>query len=326
MQERFKIRLNEEHVLELDSTTYQKFSRHLVFRIKRCSFKDNSHVNAFVQSLLERILEQDRSFFVKKGNSKQLLGNSSSATGIESHQDERLDPGYSPDMSLFIDNSVYTRNRAFRLYLSRKLGKTSVLLPTTRRGPFPIISLQGKQQEVDKELFFALLITNVDETPARLLMAYDEADPQQCRRFRGRIMQLQHRNPQAGIEQRSHSVPSHHYEPSPCPLLDEFIEKFCSQYRKEGPPVRTFIRSWAQVSPTQLIYNIQGHRFCGNVNREHRSNGVYYVVDVLSGSWYQRCYDRECSNYRSPSLPIPLAALQGQAREDESAERVGMRS
>ena len=33
---------------------------------------------------------------------------------------------------LFVDNAVYSRNRCFRLALSSKAGKTSVLLPTGR--------------------------------------------------------------------------------------------------------------------------------------------------------------------------------------------------
>lgn len=35
-------------------------------------------------------------------------------------------------MQLFVDNAVYTRNRCFRLALSSKAGKTSVLRPTGR--------------------------------------------------------------------------------------------------------------------------------------------------------------------------------------------------
>jgi hypothetical protein len=33
---------------------------------------------------------------------------------------------------LFVDTAVYTRNRCFRLHLSSKAGKSSILLPTER--------------------------------------------------------------------------------------------------------------------------------------------------------------------------------------------------
>lgn len=43
----------------------------------------------------------------------------------------KKDPG-SAQTQLFVDTAVYSRNRCFRLALSSKAGKTSVLLPTGR--------------------------------------------------------------------------------------------------------------------------------------------------------------------------------------------------
>lgn len=39
--------------------------------------------------------------------------------------------------------------------------------------------------------------------------------------------------------------------------------------------------------------------------RPHKSNGIYYVVDLRGGSWCQKCYDPECRHYRSPLAPLP---------------------
>jgi hypothetical protein len=55
-----------------------------------------------------------------------------------------------------------------------------------------------------------------------------------------------------------------------------------------------------------LLLNLRGNRFCGNVGREHRSNGVYCIVDLAGGTWHQRCYDPECRGYRSECMPLPL--------------------
>ena len=170
----------------------------------------------------------------------------------------------------------------------------------------------GSEAQSDKDLFFALLISNVDPEPARILTAYDEADPQQCGRFRVRW-----KDPQAASEHRSRPSASlsHHYGPSPHPLLDEFIQKVCIQHlidtsshlltESSGIKNSKLIRSWAKVSPTVIVYNIQGHRFCHNVGREHKSNGIFYQVDFKEGSWHQRCYDPLCAQFRSPSLPLP---------------------
>jgi len=41
--------------------------------------------------------------------------------------------------SVIVDTGVYTRNRAFRLYLSSKAGKSSILTPT---GSSPLLVVQ----------------------------------------------------------------------------------------------------------------------------------------------------------------------------------------
>lgn len=43
--------------------------------------------------------------------------------------------------------------------------------------------------------------------------------------------------------------------------------------------------------------------------RPHKSNGIYYVVDLRGGSWCQKCYDPDCRHYRSPLAPLPLHLL-----------------
>lgn len=68
------------------------------------------------------------------------------------------------------------------------------------------------------------------------------------------------------------------------------------------------IRSWAWLDPPAgrlLLLNIRGSRYCGNVGREHRSNGVFYVVDLEAGLWCQRCYDPDCRHWRSPFNALP---------------------
>lgn len=44
----------------------------------------------------------------------------------------------------FIDSSVYTKNRAFRLMLSSKAGKETVLQPTGQLGLEPSLSLRDR--------------------------------------------------------------------------------------------------------------------------------------------------------------------------------------
>ena len=53
-----------------------------------------------------------------------------------------------------------------------------------------------------------------------------------------------------------------------------------------------------------VIYDIVGNRFCRNINRQHLSNNVYYVFDIYNKSFIQRCYDPDCSDYKSCEIKI----------------------
>lgn len=47
------------------------------------------------------------------------------------------------------------------------------------------------------------------------------------------------------------------------------------------------------------------HRWCRNIGRQHKSNGVYIVVDLSAGLWWQKCFDPDCRAYRSETMPLP---------------------
>ena len=53
MQDLFNIALDMDDVVELDSSTDSKFSRHLIVPLRNAAFANNSHVGAFVGGLLE---------------------------------------------------------------------------------------------------------------------------------------------------------------------------------------------------------------------------------------------------------------------------------
>jgi len=66
------------------------------------------------------------------------------------------------------------------------------------------------------------------------------------------------------------------------------------------------IRRWIYYEESQMIiYDIGDNRWCGNIQREHKSNHIYYVADLKFSYIYQKCHDFECTHYRSPETPIP---------------------
>ena len=91
------------HIVDLDSTTALKFSRHLIVRVKGAAFSDNSHVGSFVRSMLASLSQRraDEPLINALYVAPKVSEGSRAPTAAEHVS--------------FIDASVYTRNRCFRL-------------------------------------------------------------------------------------------------------------------------------------------------------------------------------------------------------------------
>ena len=167
IKDRYGIKVDRNNILEMDSSTRQKFSRHLVFHLKfshnktspnstgydlmtadstgEYLFRDNEHVGAFVKSVVKEILMESETTFVKSEDDDEVSGYDQSQKNAENEasphplwlrkngppvtslgsietQDASLQ---SEDIrySFLADLAVYTRNRAFRLYGSRKFSR-----------------------------------------------------------------------------------------------------------------------------------------------------------------------------------------------------------
>ncbi|XP_010671594.2 uncharacterized protein LOC104888354 [Beta vulgaris subsp. vulgaris] len=278
--EKYQIQGEEDWVVELDSSTEAKFSRHLVLRIPKAAFKDNIHAGAFVSEICSRIhsaREKDARF------EQIFISKDSSSAG--------------PSLQLFVDNAVYSRNRCFRLALSSKAGKTSVLRPT---GRFKCRDM------CEEDVFMASLICNIDDDCEKLLVCKMELDciktlqfdtevNYSCRRPANILQELTLHTRGSDISQ------TYLTGASPFPALDAFIESVASFGSVTGK-----IRSWYWFSEYGLlVYSMSKSRYCGRIGREHKSNHVMYVVDLQWALYYQKCYDPDCRGYRSPSRPIP---------------------
>ncbi|PRW44998.1 DNA-directed primase polymerase isoform X1 isoform B [Chlorella sorokiniana] len=282
---RFSLDMQDDWVLELDSSTPTKFSRHLIVRILGAAFASNAHVGTLVLQLCAAARERR-------------------------DQDERcarLIVRKGEEEALFVDPAVYSRNRAFRLYLSSKSGKQTILRNTGRFGGAGL---------TQRETFFATLITDVP-AGARLLRCFegetsDEAAVAAGRRaLSSRAGSLSSGGggssigsaPRAGSGLRA-GMPgaigaSVSYGPCPYPELEQFVCSVCCEGGVQGR-----VRSWVQLEDV-MLFSMRDNRWCGNVGRQHKSNGIYIVVDLREGSWHQKCYDPECRHYRSPLTPLP---------------------
>ncbi|XP_042481034.1 DNA-directed primase/polymerase protein [Macadamia integrifolia] len=276
--EKYSIRGDREWMVELDSSTGEKFSRHLILRIPKTAFKDNSHAGAFVAEICSRISrarESDKRF-------DELFVSKDSGTA---------------DVQLFVDSAVYSRNRCFRLALSSKAGKNSVLLPT---GRFKCKNMS------EEEFFMESLICKMDVDCKRFLICKLDLECAKTLRFETELDANFGQNSVASEELTfrgcTSDVPrAYLLGKSPFPTLDLFVESIASIGNVSGR-----IRSWYWFSEYGLmVYNMLRNRYCERIGRQHKSNHVMYIVDLRRAVYYQKCFDPDCKGYRSPLRPIP---------------------
>ncbi|WOL06285.1 DNA-directed primase/polymerase protein isoform X2 [Canna indica] len=293
--EKYSIEGNEGWIIELDSSTTEKFSRHVIIRIPNIAFKDNSHVGAFVFEVCSRISSQ-------RGSNSQLgkLYIAKDST--------------SPDLQLFLDSAVYTRNRCFRLAFSSKAGKNSFLLPT---GRFKCKNMN------EQEVFMESLICRMESDCNKLLICHMDTDCMRTLCFDSEVHQQNPDVPQyAALNAYRSDFPSTYTSgKSPFPALDAFVEYIASSGCVLGK-----IQSWCWFSAHGLIvYTMSRNRYCERIDREHKSNHVMYVADLHRATYYQKCHDPDCRGYRSPLRPLPNDVIPDSTSLTNSTQMVNCR-
>jgi len=265
----------------LDSSTASKFSRHVVIQWGGVAFADNAHVGALVDEALA-LARADRE-----------AGRPGPGP---------LEPGclFWDTTGCFVDTSVYSRNRCFRLFLSSKAGKG---VPLTR---VPCPGERGHEMG-EQEVFEASLACHVS-ADARLLKC---GAGRPVAGARGRV-----------VMSSSASTPSRRAAATAPPEGLSGVEAFVRRIadtRACKPPGTTGVRAWTLFPDIAAVtFYLTGTRFCHRVDREHRSNGVYYTVDLASGAADQRCFDPDCRGYLH-YIPVPLDVLSEADRDEYAA-------
>ncbi|NXP53699.1 PRIPO protein, partial [Heliornis fulica] len=298
LKELYDVNCSAKDVLNLDSSTDEKFSRHLIFLLQKAVFKDNIHVGNFVRTILQpaiRLVESEAAV-IAEGGVGHVFQHSAGGVGSDgslphltaardasqgspalahtetSHQGENLEfsflivNGKEGDKQLFVDLGVYTRNRNFRMYKSSKAGKTVILKIAEDNKFVPDCEANISLEEA---YFLSSLICNVRYFVCGL---YITCSMEGC-------------------------------QDSPYPEIDHFVR---SLINKDG--VQGRIRQWNYFFLEELlVYDISGYRWCENIGRAHRSNNIMLLVDLKKEVWYQKCHDPVCRgrNFRSQSFPLP---------------------
>lgn len=92
--------------------------------------------------------------------------------------------------------------------------------------------------------------------------------------------------------------------PSP-PPVPSFVEEVARR-RSNGLPAQVRTVAYCGDDGTVAYSMIgPGSHMCLRVDRCHRSNHVFFVVDFGTGKFCQKCHDPECWGFRSPWNPLP---------------------
>ena len=190
----------------------------------------------------------------------------------------------------FVDVGVYTRNRNFRLWLSSKLHK-NVPLVTSRRNRYKNPTQEG--------MWLTSLVCHVPASAQGTLLRISSATYGAAARDGAGG---------GGGRQPVSPASQEGYQGSLFPDLDAFILAVASA--RGARPAK--IRRWCYFERSKVLtYEMSSNRWCENVGREHKSNGVYYVANIEQGVFYQKCHDPDCSSvdFRSDLRRIPDTLL-----------------
>lgn len=271
VQTELGILIGRDAFLDLDSSTPKKFSRHVIVHMPGDQlFRSNLDVGRLVRLVIER---SPRDLWVEAG-------------GVGGKQRAHI-----------VDDAVYTKNRAMRLYLSSKVGKAAVLLPAeSNRFPCELMSAEGEF------CFFLASLASGGQNVDRSLGMKRDLICVWPASVRGDtvINKLNVRR----------STPS--AEPTVCSLAEveglEDLVKFLESRASRGGS-RGFVRKIEKQGEHHLRFHIGNNRFCERVSRQHKSNHVFYVVDSERRTYTQGCMDRECRGYWAPDRPIPECCI-----------------
>ncbi|NXG07889.1 PRIPO protein, partial [Sakesphorus luctuosus] len=302
LKELYNVNCSAKDVLNLDSSTDEKFSRHLIFLPQKTVFKDNIHVGNFVRTVLQpaiRLMESKAAAAAviaeEAGHafqrSAEAVGLDGSVTNLSadkdaskgwpaivhqtkdmemSQQGENFDFSFlivndkEGDKQLFVDLGVYTKNRNFRMYKSSKAGKNVILKIAEDNNFIPTCE---KDVSLEEAYFLSSLICNIRP------VAFVLTDSMEG--FQG----------------------------SPYPEIDHFVHSLVNKDGLQGG-----IRQWNYFPLKEiLVYDISGYRWCENIGRAHKSNNIMILVDLKNEVWYQKCHDPVCreQNFKSQSFPLP---------------------
>jgi hypothetical protein len=330
--------LERSDIVDLDSTTDTKFSRHWIVHLPSGNlFRDTAALGRFVQGWIGRLADLHATKTL--GDTRPLLEKSLFVNPPPSTAASPIDR-----RPCIVDMGVYTRNRLFRLMGSSKFGKpTAAALRIAESNclPFPLgfgnhlfyspdMAPSPKSQETGGDDAVEIAVesfkSSTDWTDHAEALAQTLVVPLNACKMDFPI--LPHEEEPIAQQTRetlyrssgpkmfpSQSMNTGH---SPYPMIDNFVTKTLAT--RGG--VQGSIRAWSidtneDDKPVSLTYHMSRNRWCECVQRAHKSNNVYWMVDLILWQCVQRCHDPECHAMKFRGAPVALPSTVRDAVQDQ---------
>ena len=301
-----------KHVIELDSTTHTKFSQHLIWHIPYTVFKSNLDVGNFVCHICNSL----RLYLKMKSNVSTESDYRLYSMNFADKLKDLMVNTSSDEKALFVDEGVYTRNRNFRLYLSSKKNKvTELKLSSKCIFDFHPIDLScsccihhssgmkiTKNVSSDKEklVFFSSLITNVPQNLNNIKVLEFASNKMYEKKA---SLSVRSTGERRSLEFNQNSIQLPDGISTDCFYsLHKFVVNYVQQFNENAYVSKTSY----DKETNNLFYDIGGTRYCHSIGREHKSNGVFIVINLKQKLCYHRCYDHECRKRSSKPPPFHL--------------------
>eukprot|EP00928_Gymnodinium_smaydae_P027843 TRINITY_DN213_c0_g1_i1.p1 TRINITY_DN213_c0_g1~~TRINITY_DN213_c0_g1_i1.p1 ORF type:complete len:770 (+),score=118.16 TRINITY_DN213_c0_g1_i1:41-2311(+) len=290
--------LDMTSVYELDSSTQDKFSKHVI--VKRLQSQDGLSTNGAGEQdtccVLAFESNEQVGFvvgrFIEFASSRKAQVDSLARLLFLNKERKGCD-GEMPQQISLVDQGVYTRNRCFRVLFSSKFGKHRPLLPVGR---------MRSESSPELQLLNSLASYVPHDTPMMRHKAILDMHSEiiQCSGVGRRpVRGLRRSEVEISI---SKDLANH--------LVSEWDaarsqNESLTSYRQE-----TIVQKCIEIEDDSLVVALTNNRFCFHKGASHKSNGVYLVVDRRRGTFHQKCHDPDCRSFRSQpfSLPCDLAA------------------
>ena len=317
------IKINRSCIVDLDSTTEKKFSRHLIVHLpEQQLFVDARAAGVFAKTFVERLAHE-----LSIGTLSQRRQTLAKHLFVKQKNDRQ---------TCFVDLGVYTRNRLFRIMGSAKFGKPSsaaLRIAAANEFPFPDGFDNSKFYIVDKQVeledpnerdlasFRAALSwdAHADALAATLVVPINVS---KIKNFIGKSthdedsitalvtsVSLAHRSTTSS--KKSISSIRNSNGQSPMPKLDKY---FLSTLGRRGG-TQGKIRAWsiecvandrAKSNGYFLTYQMCENRWCEFISRSHKSNNIFWTIDLGNKSCWQQCHDPDCRQGGFRGQPIQL--------------------